>query len=179
MKYVSRRGSRTTKWRDVDALSLGPLASDLDGLGRGAADMDRWQVEGVGWHDKPTYRRLTIQELQQIRRTLYSRSTDDWTRAGLESMLRFCEINMFDLHRRMTAVWGSDLAPTAAVLTSACLIEAAIVNRDPRFLNAVLKIRGKRSLFPSWAKMNGERGNRVIDLASAIVSASEAMCENW
>ena len=122
------------------------------------------------------YKNLTLVELQGLRWSLYvgsplTRQSGVW----VEGVLRFCELNMWCLDRRMREQWGKS-ATLGTVATAALLLEGHLVYGDSRLLNAVLKIRKSR-LFRRAKKPQSH--NVVAALAVAVGDISEECVQRY
>ena len=152
-------------WIDVEELGLGPSGDDLRMLASGEPPAGPWARKRLEPNYIP-YQHICICDIQAVRARLYLCQDINVVRPFLDAAVRFCEVNMWRLMKRMCEVWGRRAAGSAAVLTGACLLEGFLVDRDARFLGTVLKIV-ETPLFPSQRRIQAE--DREILLLAGVV----------
>ena len=137
------------KWSDFTELKMNLGAKELKMLAIGNSPKINCN-SAIPTHERTFYKYLTINELQSLRCSLYQNHPDELStlEPWFEAVLRFCEVNMWRLEKRMSELWGSDKASYATTLTSAFLLEIYLAKEDLRFFNAVLKIQRSR-IFPN------------------------------
>ncbi len=125
---------------------------------------------------RPQYKNISLAHLQSLRWSLYGGAVAP-NEAGMwvEAALRFCELNVWRLDRRMRGKWGAAAAP-ATVATAALLLEGHLVYSDPRLLNTVLKIRKSR-LFRSVRRTHATEG--IAALAAAVADVSDECVQRY
>ncbi|MEN8130906.1 MAG: hypothetical protein ABFS45_12080 [Pseudomonadota bacterium] len=162
------------KWIDIPELSKYPSASEIHNLLDGTFNFGNCSVN-LPSGEQPLYKNMSLGELQSLRCCIYRDKNIEEINDWLEATIRFCEVNMWRLERRMVEVWGRRVAATLTVLTTACLLEAGIVSGDFRFVNTVLKLRNS-SFFPSPRHFRGKM-NHTLELAKVIIEISDRLVD--
>jgi len=155
------------KWSDITQITMIPGADELKMLAVGNSPKLNYSAV-IPTHERPFYKHLTIAELQSLRCLIYQNQPQGlfFIEPWFEAALRFCEVNMWHLEKRMSELWGHDKAPSLTVLTTAFLLEIYLVKQDLRFLNTVLKIQRSR-FFPSHQVVKSAKST-IIDLSGVI-----------
>lgn len=155
------------RWLDIDEIEIIPGADELKMLSAG--NYPKLNCSAViPVHKRIFYKHLTIAELQSLRCLIYQNQSNELVdiEPWFEATLRFCEVNMWCLEKRMSELWGRDKAPAVTVLTTALMLETYLMNKDLRFLNAVLKMQ-RSPFFPSQQVLKNTKG-AIIDLSIVI-----------
>ena len=152
-------------WIDVKEMPLGPSADDLRALGQGGNPTGDWIRQEMKC-GRVLFKNLTVTDVQSVRARLYQARKIGDAGPSVDAAVRFCEVNMWHLRKRMKQLWGRE-SGSLAILTGACLVEAFLVSADPRLLNTTVKLV-KSTAFPSARILRSPRG-RILGLANAIV----------
>ena len=155
------------KWIDVTEKMI-PGADELKILASGVSHKFNYCAT-IPNHERQYYKNLTIADFQSLRCFIYQNQPGELLliEPWFEAILRFCEVNIWNLEKRMSEIWGYERAPSVTVLTTAFLLEIYLVKQDLRFLNAVLKIKKSR-FFPGQQVVKSAKKSTVIDLSRVI-----------
>lgn len=157
------------KWMELSEFSLGPSAADLSMLASGVPHEWNWPTP-LPAKNKILYKEITVAELQGLRCFLYKNKKVGNASGLLEATMRFCEVNLWKLQKRMVEKWGHKYAATLTVITAAYLLEASLVTSDLRFLNTVLKMQHSHGFPPK--KKYTLRTSQTLALAKVIVEVN-------
>ena len=113
----------------------------------------------------------TMEDLEGLRVLLFAGTAHDCIEAAMERLLRFVEINAWQLKRRFRKVWKGQCRPAFANIME-LLIRYYKFNDDPRFLNASLKMKDMDGLKKRWRLVHTlESESMIIELCRQRVGS--------
>lgn len=100
---------------------------------------------------KPAFKLLNFRDIYLLRHWLQNEMHPQLTSNWAEVILRFFEINLSDIDKKLLMQYGSRLLGEVAFLElTAFLLDYFSYSKDLRYMNMVLKILDQKSLFSPW-----------------------------
>lgn len=113
----------------------------------------------------------TMEDLEGLRVRLFAGTAHDCIEAAMERLLRFVEINAWQLKRRFRQIWKGQYRLAFANIME-LLVSYYKFNDDPRFLNASLKMKDMDGPKKSWRLMRApESESMIIELCRQRVGS--------
>jgi hypothetical protein len=155
------------KWLDVSEIINTPSAFELRELsiGNQLNVNDATLIQEI---EASFYKDLSVNDINSLRRITYQGSPQKINSVShlFEAVLRYCEVNFWQIEKCMRKKWGRVLAPTFTVLTTALLFEYYLISKDLRYLNTVIRMKSAK-YFPGQKDIRKSKSN-IIEIAIVI-----------